>query len=379
MFANYTRPAYDGIASLYVGRVIFILNVNVTAVVPARNEGGSIKATIDSLKAQTVKLSRIIVVANNCTDNTAQIARENGVQVFEMMKNTQMKAGALNYALEKILPAMPPSDCILIMDGDTTLAPTLVESCLACLAANPMAGAVSGIFTARPTSSLLGMLQAMEFWRYRRQIFQNGMRAFVLTGTASLFKAGALKAVKAARFKGTLPRSCGSYYDTIGRTEDNEMTLALLTLGYDCLAADTFAQTDVMESPKKLFLQRERWYNGALINLKAYGKALPWYLRWVYWRQQIGLFLSMIFLTLMLLTLLFCAIFGMLQITWLWLLLLGMLAFERTATVWRLGVKARLIALCVIPEQLYSIFLVFVFGVSLSHFLTHKKGGWHAT
>lgn len=258
-----------------------------TAVVPARNEGGSIKATIDSLKAQTVKLSRIIVVANNCTDNTAQIARENGVKVFEMMKNTQMKAGALNYALEKILPAMPPQDCILIMDGDTTLAPTLVESCLACLAANPMAGAVSGIFTARPTSSLLGMLQAMEFWRYRRQIFQNGMRAFVLTGTASLFKAGALKAVKAARFKGTLPRSCGSYYDTIGRTEDNEMTLALLTL--------------------------------------------------------------------------------------------GMLAFERTATVWRLGVKARLIALCVIPEQLYSIFLVFVFDVSLSHFLTHKKGGWHAT
>ena len=52
----------------------------------------------------------------------------------------------------------------------------------------------------------------------------------------------------------------------------------------------------------KLVAQRQRWYLGALRNLHQYGWKLPWYLRWVYWRQQLGLMLSVVLLVLVMAT-----------------------------------------------------------------------------
>ena len=42
---------------------------------------------------------RIVVVADNCTDDTAEIARQHGCEVFTTVSNTDKKAGALNQAL----------------------------------------------------------------------------------------------------------------------------------------------------------------------------------------------------------------------------------------------------------------------------------------
>ncbi len=296
-----------------------------------------------------------------------------------MAENKNMKAGALNYALEKILPNLNDDDCILIMDADTILSDDLVSKCLLSLNNNQRAGAVSSIFTGKPCKSLLGTLQNMEYWRYRRQIARNGYRAFVLTGTASVFRVKALKDVKAGRLNGVLPNYSNSYYDTYGRTEYNEITLAVLKLGYDCPVADVFSRTDVMKKISKLVKQRERWYNGALINLKTYGNSLPWYMRWIYWKQQIGLFLSLILLIIIVTTIIINLFMHSLIITKLWLVLLAILAFERTATVWSLGWKARIIALTIIPEQVYSILLIFIYGLSVINYLTNKKGEWHTT
>ena len=42
---------------------------------------------------------RVVVVADNCTRRTAEIAREHGADVFTTIGNTEKKAGALNQAL----------------------------------------------------------------------------------------------------------------------------------------------------------------------------------------------------------------------------------------------------------------------------------------
>ncbi len=359
--------------------VNIIIDRKIIALIAARNEADSIGYTIESIKKQTHIVNRIIVVANNCTDNTAEIAFKYGAEVLKMAKNRYMKAGALNYALEKIIPKLNNDDCILIMDADTTLSNDLIEKCLSCINNNTRVGAVSSIFTGKPCKSLLGWLQNMEYWRYRRQIARNGYRAFVLTGTASLFLVKTLKDVKKGRLKGILPNYSNSYYDTYGRTEDNEITLAILKLGYDCPVANVFSKTDVMSKIGRFIRQRERWYNGALINLKAYGRSLPWYLRFTYWKQQIGLFLSLILLVMITMTIIINLLFNSLIITKLWLVLLAMLAIERTATVWSLGWKARIIALTIIPEQIYSMLLIYIYGLSLINYLTNKKGKWHKT
>jgi biofilm PGA synthesis N-glycosyltransferase PgaC len=105
--------------------------------IPARNESDSIGYTIESIKKQTHSVDRIIVVANNCTDNTVEISLKYGAEVFEMAENRYMKAGALNYALEKIIPKLNDDDCILIMDADTILTDDLVAKCLLCINNNP--------------------------------------------------------------------------------------------------------------------------------------------------------------------------------------------------------------------------------------------------
>ena len=44
----------------------------------------------------------MVVVADNCTDDTADIARKNGAEVFTTVGNTEKKAGALNQALSEM-------------------------------------------------------------------------------------------------------------------------------------------------------------------------------------------------------------------------------------------------------------------------------------
>lgn len=351
-------------------------------VIPARNEQDSIAATINSIQQQSLPVNEIIVVANNCSDGdkTAEISQQMGATTFQMFHNKHLKAGALNYVLEQIIPKMNDQDCILIMDADTQLSTDLIERCVDKLDQNPNAGAVGSIFVGRETKTLLGWMQKMEFWRYKRQIHRNGDKAFVLSGTASVFLVKTFKAVRDARNNGKLPFGGGSFYDIVGLTEDNEITLAIATIGFDCLTAEVTAATDVMENITTLKKQRERWYGGALVNLKSYGRSLPWHLKWVYWSQQIGLFFSLLTLMLLYSVWVFLLVnYSKIDVNWWWLLPLGILAVERTFTVWQLGWKARLIAATIIPEQIYSILLIFFYSLGLADFIIGKKGQWHQT
>src|SRR3954451_13928967 len=77
-------------------RGVFAGPVTVTVLIPAHNEAASIGATLDSLRAQEPAPHRIVVIADNCTDDTAAIARRHGAEVFITVGNSHKKAGALN-------------------------------------------------------------------------------------------------------------------------------------------------------------------------------------------------------------------------------------------------------------------------------------------
>ena len=69
------------------------------AVVAARNESAVIANLIRTLKEQNYpsELLDIYVIADNCTDNTAQISRQAGAYVYERFNKVQVGKG---YALE---------------------------------------------------------------------------------------------------------------------------------------------------------------------------------------------------------------------------------------------------------------------------------------
>ena len=193
----------------------------------------------------------------------------------------------------------------MVMDADSTIAPEFLETALARLEADPDLMAVGGVFYGEEGAGLVGQLQRNEYTRYQRFVARRLGQVFVLTGTASVFRAYALQAVADAR-GALLPGDPGQVYDTLALTEDNELTLALKTLGAKMVSPmQCRVITEVMPAWRDLWRQRLRWQRGALENIGAYGLTRAT-LR--YWLQQLGLGYGTIalnaYLLLMLITLL---------------------------------------------------------------------------
>lgn len=346
----------------------------ITAVIPAHDEATTIGATIDSLRAQRRPPDDVVVVVDNSTDDTAGVATQHGARVLVTHGNTGRKAGALNQALDVLLPATGPDDAVLVMDADTTLAPDF----LAVAERHLRDGrhAAGGVFLGEPGSGLVGQLQRNEYVRYGRTIARRqGRRVMVLTGTGTLFRADALLAVASAR--GTLvPGARGRVYDATALTEDNELTLALKTLGARLVSPrECQAVSEVMPTWRHLWRQRIRWDRGALENLGAYGLTTT---TTRYWLQQVGLAYATVALNLyLLLVLVVWRATGELMLgLGFWTAITVLFVVERLVTVWRAGLRGRLLALPLLVELAYSELILAVFVRGIADIVTGRRARW---
>mgnify|MGYP003602450967 FL=1 len=345
--------------------------VRVTVLIPAHNEMRSLPITLQALTQQTRPPDRIVVVADNCTDATVDVARSMGHEVFETTDNSYRKGGALNQALARLLPTSGTQDIVMVMDADTTLSSRFVEVGAAHMIADPNLTAVGGVFYGDPGHGLVGQFQRNEYARYALQIRARRGRVFVLTGTASMFRAEALLDVAAARGV-FIPGTPGNVYDTAALTEDNELTLALKSLGGTMTSpSECRDTTEIMPTWRNLWVQRKRWQRGALENLSAYGVTRAT-IR--YWGQQIGIGYGAIALNLALLLMLIT--FASVD-EWIWYpfwVAIGVVfVTERVVTAWSGGWRARLLAALVLPELLYDVFLQIVFFSSLMDILRRRR------
>ena len=87
--------------------------------VPAHNEAAGLGATLERLKAQALATD-ILVVADNCDDDTAALARAAGVEVIERDNAEQRGKGyALHFGVQHL--TQNPPDFVLIIDADCDL------------------------------------------------------------------------------------------------------------------------------------------------------------------------------------------------------------------------------------------------------------------
>jgi cellulose synthase/poly-beta-1,6-N-acetylglucosamine synthase-like glycosyltransferase len=349
--------------------------LRLTVLVPAHDESLTIEAALASLWDQTRPPDRVVVVADNCTDDTADIARRHGAEVFTTVGNTEKKAGALNQALSEMFTEIEARDVVMIMDADSTVVPEFLETGMGRLEADPDLIAVGGVFYGEEGNGLVGQLQRNEFTRYQRYISRRHGKVFVLTGTASLFRAYALKAVADSR--GTLiPGETGRVYDTLAMTEDNEMTLALKSLGAKLVSPmQCRVVTEVMPDWKALWRQRMRWERGALENIGAYGLTRAT-LR--YWLQQVGIGYGTIALNAYFLLVTITLLAGdQFQFAWAWLAIASIFVVERVVTVWAIGWRGRALAAPLVIEIAYDLLLQVIFVKSLIDIATGRKAGWN--
>jgi poly-beta-1,6-N-acetyl-D-glucosamine synthase len=260
-----------------------------------------------------------------------------------------------------------------VMDADTVLTPAFLRVAAGALEASPALDAVGGVFFGEPGAGLIGQLQRNEYARYSRDISRRQARVFVLTGTASLFRAETLGAVAQARSR-NLPGDAGKVYDTVALTEDNELTLAVRSLGADLLSPqECRVRTELMPTWGDLWRQRERWQRGALENIGAYG--------WTsatarYWFQQIAIGYGTVALWAFFAVTAISVAAGVLVVFPFWIAVGAVFWVERVTTVWRFGWVPRLLAATLVVELAYDVFLQAVYVKSLIDIATGRARQW---
>jgi cellulose synthase/poly-beta-1,6-N-acetylglucosamine synthase-like glycosyltransferase len=89
----------------------------VAVVVPAHNEASGIAATIASIRSQLLQNDRVLVVADNCNDDTAAVAEAAGAEVAVRQHATQRGKGyALDHGLRHLASMAP--DVVVMVDAD---------------------------------------------------------------------------------------------------------------------------------------------------------------------------------------------------------------------------------------------------------------------
>jgi cellulose synthase/poly-beta-1,6-N-acetylglucosamine synthase-like glycosyltransferase len=348
--------------------------LKVIALIPAHNEEDNIALCINALKEQDYPLSDIYVIADNCTDDTQEIAESLGAFVFPTHDNKHKKAGALNQVLNIILPWVTNDTGILVVDADSFLDPTFVGEAVKTLESDSTIGGCGGTFRGRDGGGLVGYFQRNEYARYARDTRRQKGKVLVLTGTATLFPARALKEVIENRRHNLLPGE-PQVYDTKVLTEDNELSLALLHLNYKIKSPKQCTlTTEIMESWKDLSNQRLRWKRGALENIMDYGITK---VTLKYWGRQLLTALGCIVTFTYLLSLLVSVILvGTITVTPFWLGVTGIFVLERVVTVKDRGFKHMAAAGALVVEMIYDTFLQWVHVKALAQTVLKAERSW---
>ena len=129
---------------------------------PAHNESAVIGATLAGLNQQLCNGDRIIVVADNCTDDTAALARAAGVEVVERHDDRNRGKGfALAAGMEALKDDLPR--VVVFFDADCELAPGGLDALVDQAAATGRP--VQGVYLMRPPArgDVKGVVSAFAF------------------------------------------------------------------------------------------------------------------------------------------------------------------------------------------------------------------------
>lgn len=156
-----------------------------TLIIPAHDEEAVIAGTLEGLKAAVPAGTAILVVADNCTDKTAQIAAGHGVRVVERSDQANRGKGhALSFARSVL--ASDPTEVVVIVDADCAIdRPSLVNLIVAAVRSGRPSQAINLL---RPSPGAEPMVQISTFaFMLKNVVRQRGLHRLSgrvhLTGT----------------------------------------------------------------------------------------------------------------------------------------------------------------------------------------------------
>jgi len=225
------------------------------ALVPAHNESTGVLPTLADIQSQLLSGDRLLVVADNCTDDTAAVAAARGVEVIERHDATRIGKGyALEWGVRHL--SLDAPEIVVVIDADCRLADDSMERL-----------AFSCKSTGRPTQALNLMTgpkskinyQVAEFaWRVKNWIRPLGLTAVdlpcQLMGTGMAFPWSVIRSANLGN----------------GRVvEDLILGLDLTLAGHPPLFCPSArVMSEFPTSVKGAKTQRQRWEHGHIDTIR---------------------------------------------------------------------------------------------------------------
>jgi cellulose synthase/poly-beta-1,6-N-acetylglucosamine synthase-like glycosyltransferase len=224
----------------------------IAVLVPAHDEAAGIARTLEAVLPQLHSSDRILVVADNCSDDTAAIARQAGAHVVERFHETERGKGfALAFGVDA-LRADPPG-LVVILDADCDLAPGALDALAACVVATHRPAQALYLMTAPPDARLTRRI-AQFAWRVRNWVRPAGWHRLglpcQLMGTGMAFTWPMLRAAPLAN---------------ASIVEDMKLGIDLAIGGCPpVFCAEALVTSSFPESVAATATQRTRWEHGHL-------------------------------------------------------------------------------------------------------------------
>ena len=228
-------------------------------VVPAHNESAIIARNVASLRRidWPAQNFRVLVVADNCSDDTAAVARAAGAHPLERQNaSLRGKGYALDHAFQFSL-ADGFASAVVVIDADAEVSPNLLQACAARIERGAEAVQVH-----------YGILNPEDSWRTR-----------LLTIAKAAFH------IVRSRARERLQLSCGIRgngwclthalmrrvpYNCFSLAEDIEYSIALGMQGVRVHYADeAHADADMVSGAAASGVQRQRWEGGRFAMLRS--------------------------------------------------------------------------------------------------------------
>lgn len=220
-------------------------------VIPAHDEAAVIGDTLKALVASLGAGMRILVVADNCRDNTAQLAREAKVEVIERWDTERRGKGyALAFAAEHL--RSDPPDVFVVLDADCATDAASLRNLVGAAAVSGRPSQAINLLRPDRTASPLVQLSTFGFM-LKNLVRQRGLQR--LAGRVHLTGTG--MAIPYELFE-TSARSRSSI------VEDLALGLELAAAGHPSELVPNAAVWSGGSTEEGTMVQRRRWEGGFL-------------------------------------------------------------------------------------------------------------------